>query len=64
MLDFLRELSVSFSGDAKVIVKSGSGVIGLKISALFERVFGVCDGEKEAVEVAMSFTGLCKNLSW
>ena len=46
MLDFLRELLVSFSGAAKAIVKSGTGVNGLKVADLFEEVVGVYDVEK------------------
>ena len=63
MLDFLRELSVS-SEDAKTIVNSGIGLTGLKITDLFEDVVGVCDVVKGTCKVAISFTGIFKNLSW
>ena len=64
MLGFLKELSISLSGDAKAIAKSGIGDIGLKIADLFEDVVGICDIEKGTVEVTMSFTGVLKTLPW
>ena len=62
LLDFLRELSVSFR-DPKTIGMSGIGVIGLKVVDIFEGVVGVRDDEKGTGEVATSFTGVFKNLS-
>ena len=64
VLDFLRKLSVSFSGDAEAIVKSGIGVIGLKVAALLEDVVVVCDVKKGTGEVTMLFTRVFRNLSW
>ena len=64
MLYFLRELSVYFSGDAKAVVKSGIGAVGLKVTDLSEDVVGVCGVEKETGEDTLSFTGILKNLSW
>ena len=43
MLDFLKELSLLFSGNEEVIVKSEIDVIGLTVADLFEDVVGVCD---------------------
>lgn len=64
MSDFLRELSVSFSGDQKEIVKPGIGVIVLKVADLFEDGAGVCDVEKGTGDVAKSFSGVFNNFSW
>ena len=64
MLDFFKELSVSLSGDAKAIAKSGIGAIRLKVADLFEDVVRVCDIEKGTVEVTMSLTGVLKTLPW
>ena len=63
-MDAFGELSVSFSGHAKTIVKSGVGVIGLKVTNLFEDVVGVSDVEKGIGEVAMSFTEVLENFPW
>ena len=50
--------------DAKTVGMSGIGVIGLKVVDIFEGVVGVRDDEKGTGEVATSFTGVFKNLSW
>ena len=60
MLDFLREVSASFFGDAKATVKLGIGVIGWKVADLFEDVFRVCDTKEGTGEVTMPFTVVFK----
>ena len=63
VLNFLRELFVSFSGDAKPVVNSEIGVIGLKVADLFKDFFEVCDVQNSTCEVPLSFTEVFKNLS-
>ena len=64
MLNILSELSVSFSGYMKAIVKSGIDIVVLKVVDLFEDIVGVCGFEKGSGGVTMLFTGTYKTFSW